>query len=490
MKSVSFVVILIFFFLQGHSQTTNTSPPYIKDLVIYEIAPKGFTSPAGPESGTFKSTAEKMPYLKKLGINSIWLTGHNWADANHFYGIWTQYATIRPDSIDPTLGTPKDFKLLVETAHRNGIKVFLDVITHGVMSYSPLIKQHPNWFKGGSWGMTDYDWKGNHKDLDDWWVKTWTDYVFNYGIDGFRLDVSIFRADLWKRIKELAAKRGHSIVVFNETREPFTEGAFDFYQRYAMIQNQVRPNIYTAPLFLNNVARYFNTDTVRQNYYYSIQLSCHDNGWMKFPAGVNPYVTEGSRCLFGYSTLFTPAIPIFMSGEEFNADFKPLPRLSPDLFGKTPPGDSSRWLYGSWIQWNQLQEPDKKAMWNDVQHMLSIRTREKSIIHVIMPGDKVKRILPVEGNYDEGIPVPYLLWNKNTAILVAGNPGIDKDIELTLNIPLAKAGLLQSKFRVTDLWNDGKPVVMTKTALQQFVIKIKKDKQPKGGLAVYKIEGI
>ena len=68
--------------------------------------------------------------------------------------------------------------------------------------------------------------------------------------------------------------------------------------------------------------------------YYSVQLSSHDDGWEGFPVNDNPYVAEGSRFLFGYSCLFTPSIPIFFSGEEFNAQYKPLPNLAPDLFGK------------------------------------------------------------------------------------------------------------------------------------------------------------
>ena len=53
----------------------------------------------------------------------------------------------------------------------------------------------------------------------------------------------------------------------------------------------------------------------------SIQLSCHDNGWTGFPLDKSPYVAQGSRALFGYSFLFSPMIPIFFSGEEFDATF-------------------------------------------------------------------------------------------------------------------------------------------------------------------------
>jgi pullulanase/glycogen debranching enzyme len=44
------------------------SPPWVRDLIIYEVAPKGFTSPQGPESGTFLSLQAKLPYLEDLGI--------------------------------------------------------------------------------------------------------------------------------------------------------------------------------------------------------------------------------------------------------------------------------------------------------------------------------------------------------------------------------------------------------------------------------------
>src|SRR5690242_2345521 len=78
------------------AQTSSASPPppeWTRDLVIYEIATKAFTSPNGPESGTFKSLQEKLPYLEKLGVTGIWLTGHSLSDPHHFFNIWTQYAT-------------------------------------------------------------------------------------------------------------------------------------------------------------------------------------------------------------------------------------------------------------------------------------------------------------------------------------------------------------------------------------------------------------
>lgn len=44
------------------------APEYLDQLIVYEIATKNFTSPTGPESGTFASLEEKLPYLEELGL--------------------------------------------------------------------------------------------------------------------------------------------------------------------------------------------------------------------------------------------------------------------------------------------------------------------------------------------------------------------------------------------------------------------------------------
>jgi len=577
-----FLFIFMTVYIQSlFAQQTAESPSWTKDLIIYEISPKGFTSPNGPETGTFNSLKEKIPYLHDLGINAVWLSGHSWGDPKHFYNIWTQYACIRPDSIEPTLGTPKDLKDLVDEFHRNGIKVFLDIITHGVMSYSPLIMEKPLWFKGGSWNMTDYDWYGGHKDLDDWWVDTHTKYVTEYGVDGFRLDTDIYRPDLWHKIKENAEKAGHPIVVFAED-EFFTDNVSDFYQKLVRVQES--PELTRdAASFLNEVAvrsRTFAIESVTVTYtdgtedssdtmkgeklsfrtekagqstmkitvknidankaikkiiaipspysalynykipyimeaseipktqaltitglseitmeitpfqldreYLANELSSHDRGWDGFPLDRNPYLVQGSRCIFGYSFLFTPAILFFMSGEEFDADYVPLPTHSPRLFKKEEAG-KGRWLYGSWIQWDQLNQQKHRDMLADVKKMIAIRTQEKDVIHSVL-NDVNPNIAAVEYRSSDSVPVPYILWNDKKAILVAGNYHTDKDVELTVMLPFEKTGIPRtSRIRITDLWNGGNEIKKI-TDTTNFTFRIKKDKIKGGGIAVFKIE--
>jgi hypothetical protein len=587
MKNLIAILLFVVMASLAMSQTNSLqSPSWAKDLIIYEIATKSFTSPNGAGSGTFASTQEKLPYLADLGINGIWLSGHNWADNDHFYGIWTQYATIRPDSIDPSLGTRNDLKNLAAACHQKGIKLFLDIITHGVMTESPLVTEHPQWFKGGSWGMADYDWNGKHKDLDLWWVKTHVYYVINEGVDGFRLDVDIYRPDLWQEIKRQCAAAGHPIVVFLENGKN-TDNTSDFFQRATMLSIQTK-GVDSSLLLISNTAQFFKNLTngisdysvdiyyhdgthsfgstamqgelkvvkvfdpqikpskeklkvdKEENYidlkiegidstrritftsvtskgnnwqlgspadlwtrmkigstmhiylqptvpeiaFTSVQLSSHDDGWESFPKTDNPYVAEGSRCLFAYSCLFTPAIPLFMSGEEFNAEYIPLPAHTPDLYGKQK-SEKGKWLYGSLIDWNQINQKEHADMLNDVKKMIRIRKENSDLICAATP-DKMPNIMTLDSKSDLPVPKPFMIWNDKKVLLIAGN-NTDKDLDISIQIPIKDIGLdLNKTYTVRDIWNNKNQKIKA-SELTNYQLKIKRDKVADGGIGIIEI---
>ncbi len=563
-------------------------PFWSKDLIIYEVAIKGFTSPDGPESGTFNSLREKIPYLSDLGINGIWLSGHNLADSNHFYNIWTQYATIRQDSVDPSLGSVKELKSLVAEAHNHDIKVFFDVITHGVMDYSPLIKEHPEWFKGGSWGMTDFDWFGGHDDLDRWWVDTWLRYILDIGVDGFRIDCDIYRPDLWAEIKHKAKQAGKDIIVFVESpvrfpgasdsrqyviniashnglvsnhpfvtnpakhlnklfnyrKSPYTVEivkhgsqpdtlfpgddrltAVEYSMKKINDSNQVPYYICNTKLrlVLNNapdslvgvkVTRFNNGfefygqhwwadfethhkhpawptcwlsgDTLfarfpevpPQNELTFLQISCHDGGWEGFPQDKNPYSVQGSRCVIGYSGLLTPTVPIIFSGEEFNHDYRALPSLKPSLFGDKGNAGSGRWMYGAWLDWEQLNNKENQEMLEDVKKIIRIRKQEQDLFNGYALQSGVN-IIPIYAESDTVLPMPFMVYNHEKALIVAGN-NTAKDVNLTLNIPVRWLPFKPQE--MINLWTNKACEFNTK-----LNVKVKADKTKGGGIAIYKI---
>lgn len=83
---------------------------------------------------------------------------------------------------------------------------------HGVVNDSPLIAEHPDWFHGGSWGMSDYA----NPEFRRWWIELWTSYVRDFGIDGYRVDVSLIDPIIWDEITERCAALGKPIAVIPE----------------------------------------------------------------------------------------------------------------------------------------------------------------------------------------------------------------------------------------------------------------------------------
>jgi len=229
------------------------------------------------------------------------------------------------------------------------------------------------------------------------------------------------------------------------------------------------------------------TPFVFDRVYQSVQLTSHDRGWETFTPGANPYFAQGSRCVMGYSCLFAPAIPIFMGGEEFDAEFVPLPTLAYYLYKKEMVGEGT-WLYGSWIQWDQLNRKRHADMLTDTKKMLAIRTQESDLIHAAM-NDAVPDIEQVPFTAKAAIPAPYMLWDDKKAIVVTGNDTA-ADLNVTLRIPLEKTNLSGARrIRVTDLWN-GWERELAPAALQSLTVKVGKDKTAGGGLSVLKLEAI
>jgi neopullulanase len=97
--------------------------------------------------GDLRGVRDHLPYLKDLGITTIWLTPviKNGATADyHGYGAVDLY------SVDPHLGTLSDYQDLVEAAHKQHMKVFFDVVPNHVGPLNPWVKNPPmpDWFHG------------------------------------------------------------------------------------------------------------------------------------------------------------------------------------------------------------------------------------------------------------------------------------------------------------------------------------------------------
>ncbi len=180
-------------------------------------------------------------------------------------------------------------------------------------------------------------------------------------------------------------------------------------------------------------------------------------------------------------------IPIFFSGEEFDATFHALPELSPYLYGDKEAG-KGRWLYGAMLDWDELKEPEHRDMFVDVRRMMAIRKQYAGILSM-WPGDKEPNLKAVQHEASIQVPVPYVRWKDRIAILIAANRNRSQDANLELKISLADLGLgNHKKYIVTDLWAAAEAKMYTEAELYDFRCTIKRDGIAGGGLSVFKIE--
>ena len=106
-----------------------------KEAVVYQVYPRSFNDANGDGIGDLKGITEKLPYLAKLGINGIWLSPvFDSPNVDNGYDI-SDYFAIMSD-----FGTMEDFDEMLETAHKHGIKILMDLVANHTSD------QHP-WFK-------------------------------------------------------------------------------------------------------------------------------------------------------------------------------------------------------------------------------------------------------------------------------------------------------------------------------------------------------
>lgn len=72
--------------------------------------------------GDIRGITGKIPYLKELGVNLLYLTPIFLSKSNHKYNIRDYY------QVDPQFGTLEDAREMVARCHHAGIKVLFDAV--------------------------------------------------------------------------------------------------------------------------------------------------------------------------------------------------------------------------------------------------------------------------------------------------------------------------------------------------------------------------
>ncbi|TMX31906.1 alpha,alpha-phosphotrehalase [Vibrio sp. Hep-1b-8] len=198
-------------------------PNWWKTASIYQIYPKSFCDSGSKGTGDIQGIISKLDYLKRLGVDAIWLTPiYQSPMIDNGYDISDYYA------INSDFGTMADFDQLLEQAHQRGIRIIMDIVVNHTSTdhhwfqsalgdknspyrdyyiwRDPVDGERPNnWqskFGGSAWELdqqtgqyflhlfaqqqADLNWENPQVRAE---VKQVISFWAEKGVDGFRLDV-------------------------------------------------------------------------------------------------------------------------------------------------------------------------------------------------------------------------------------------------------------------------------------------------------------
>ncbi|MBI1939364.1 MAG: alpha-glucosidase C-terminal domain-containing protein [Ignavibacteriales bacterium] len=376
--------------------------------------------------GDFQGIINKLNegYFDSLGVNTIWLSPvydnpnsayrespepHRWYSGYH--GYWP----VNSFDTEEKFGTLDKLKELVNTAHKRGIKILLDVVANHVHEQHPLFKEHPEWF--GS--LTLPDGRRNLRLWDEQRLTTWFEpYLpkFNYvgsqdaidfmsgnaiwwlnetGADGFRQDAvkhitNQFWRSLTKRLKnEIEIPNSKKVYQIGETF-----GSYELINSYVnngQLSAQFNFNVYDValPTFLDSKIPFSVLDAelkksflvYGENNLMGNIMDSHDKnrfmafadgdldvsqwsageiGWNNPPGVDNPANYAKAKLYYAYMNSI-PGLPVIYYGSEFG------------MSGASDPDNRRMMRFG-----NELNK-DEKKMFDDVRQIINTRKNHSAL---------------------------------------------------------------------------------------------------------------
>ena len=185
---------------------TLPSPEWMKEAIIYEITPYNFV-----KNGTFKSITAKLPEIKELGVNTIWLQP---VTKSSYRG--QGYDVVDYFKVNPDLGTEEDLHELVDHARKLKLRVLFDVVLNHTSIYHPYAqdvvqkgnksyyysyyqmemddKPYSSFYHRNEENFITYFWDDlvnlnyDNEDVQEWMIDMCKYWMTEYDIDGFRFD--------------------------------------------------------------------------------------------------------------------------------------------------------------------------------------------------------------------------------------------------------------------------------------------------------------
>jgi cyclomaltodextrinase len=195
--------------------TYASNPAWAKQARVYFLFPK-----AASVTGTINAAAQRLPYIKDLGFNVVWVMPVMKTafpiDLNYNVG----YNIVDFYNVAPEYGTNQDFRNFVNDAHALGLKVILDVTPNHTSRFHPwsedahLYKEDSrywtwyehqeiphntnnlnncldddgfNYYCGFTSQLLNYNWRD--VDARAEMINVYKYWIQEFGLDGYRFDV-------------------------------------------------------------------------------------------------------------------------------------------------------------------------------------------------------------------------------------------------------------------------------------------------------------
>lgn len=181
---------------------------WIDSAIIYEITPYVFV-----HDGKYDDITAKLPELKQLGVNTIWLQPvYETHSGEQGYDI-TDYFSLRDDC-----GREKQLHRLITTAKNLSFHVLFDFVPNHTSIYHPYAKEaeqygnqshyynfyqhiddgaeYSSLYKFDSLGFVHYFWHDlvnldyNNEEVQRWMIEAFKYWLKQFDIDGYRIDAA------------------------------------------------------------------------------------------------------------------------------------------------------------------------------------------------------------------------------------------------------------------------------------------------------------
>jgi len=315
---------VIVFALLSMTATFAQAPEWSKDKTIYEVNIRQFTS-----EGTFDAFATHLPRLEKMGVGILWMMPvQPIGELNRKGSLGSYYSISDYTATNPEFGSMKEFKKVVDEAHKRDMYVILDWVANHTSWDHKWMKNHKDYYttdKSGKivapvpdWSDVadlNYDNKAMRRDM----IADMIFWLKEANVDGFRYDMAMMVPDdFWQEAFVELKKIKPDVFLLAEAEGPQFH-SIGFTMTYAWEKHHLMKDIAQgkklAPEMDSLIAKdlaTFPVDAYRMNF-----TSNHDeNSWQgtEFER-----LGEGAKA-FAVMSATIPGMLLIYSGQEVALD--------------------------------------------------------------------------------------------------------------------------------------------------------------------------